>query len=55
MRTLWPHLANLRAGSSGIAASAPSHEEVRRVVSEIDSLTTAVRDVERLTPPADVR
>jgi hypothetical protein len=61
MRTLWLSLANLRAGSAGSAGStgtgtaAPSGEEVRKLVAEIDSLSTAVREVELLTHPAHTR
>jgi hypothetical protein len=55
MRTLWLSLADLRAGRAGTGPGAPSGDEVRKLVAEIDSLSTAVREVELLTHTADTR
>jgi hypothetical protein len=52
MRTLWLALANLRPGNAG-ARSAPSAEELRHVGAEIDALTSAVREVERIARATD--
>jgi hypothetical protein len=53
MRALWLSLANLRAESAGAATTGPSGEQMRLIVAEIHTLTTAVREVEQLTRIAD--
>ena len=49
MRTMWLHLANLRAGHALRDSAAPPHDAVREIVADIDFLTSAVREAELFT------
>ena len=49
MRTMWLHLANLRAGHALRDSAAPPNDAVQEIVADIDFLTSAVREAELLT------